>query len=662
TYANLKIQHHIREANTVHLPQVRVANSVTNEFKNALRFFQDAVTLGEAEFLNKGQQRLKAAMQALNQLDLEREEDLHLLKQQQRCQAELAQYIEKTSTVYPKLISNMEDKALLEEAGKLFKRGELLRDHLIQLQEEIYNQVKKQLDEVQLASARRLRDNIITAFSIALIALIAVYLIVRRFILYPLQETVAFARQFGAGRFGQRIPVRRRDEIGVLALNLNYMAERLQNTIRELEHQQEHLEELVKERTRELEEDIQRRLQAEARFKAAFHTNPATMVISKLENGEIVELNDAFTRLFGYTREEAIGKTGYELNIYLEDDSREVIKESLKTTGRYFNSDFKLRNREGETLHTVLACELLKIDDVNHILVVIIDITEQKRMEEKLAEAQKQLLENAHLAGKAEVATEVLHNVGNVLNSVGVTVSQLYQTIEHSRIKYLDAAVAKLKENAQVDSKLTSFFAKMSESLLREHEDITNHINRLRDFTQHITDIISLQQTYSRNVEFKEHIAIDEIVENAINIHRASFERHGMQLEFIPSKLPPRFWQRAKILQIIINLIRNAKDALLESQAPDKKLKIWIVHSEDENMVHIHVKDNGIGISKENLDKIFQHGFTTKKHGHGFGLHSCANIAREMGGDLTVRSEGEGKGAEFILSLSYQDEPLPAGV
>ena len=107
--------------------------------------------------------------------------------------------------------------------------------------------------------------------------------------------------------------------------------------------------------------------------------------------------------------------------------------------------------------------------------------------------------------------------------------------------------------------------------------------------------------------------------------------------------------EKHKILQILVNLLRNAKHACQESDRADKRLTVRVING--DGRVRISVIDNGIGIPPENLIRIFSHGFTTKKDGHGFGLHSGALAAKEMDGSLTVHSDGPGQGSTFTLEL-----------
>jgi signal transduction histidine kinase len=129
-----------------------------------------------------------------------------------------------------------------------------------------------------------------------------------------------------------------------------------------------------------------------------------------------------------------------------------------------------------------------------------------------------------------------------------------------------------------------------------------------------------------------------------------AFERHGVEVERQFSAVPPIRVDRHKVLQILINLIRNAKYALDDVERIDKKIVISI-SDPNERYIQIVVSDNGIGIAPENLTRIFAHGFTTREGGHGFGLHSGAIAARSMGGAITVASAGIGQGATFTLEL-----------
>ncbi len=185
-------------------------------------------------------------------------------------------------------------------------------------------------------------------------------------------------------------------------------------------------------------------------------------------------------------------------------------------------------------------------------------------------------------------------------------------------------------------------------------------ISRLRvlvDNVQHIRDIASMQQSYAKVSGVEAQISLSKLVEDAIQINSAGLERHGVQLIREFEELPDVEIDKQRTLQILVNLINNAKYALSDSNKEEKLLSFRIYkHCEDR--FRIEVADNGVGISEDNLTKIFSHGFTTMEHGHGFGLHSCALTSKEMGGSLTVHGEGVGQGATFTLELPFK----PVGV
>jgi two-component system NtrC family sensor kinase len=141
-----------------------------------------------------------------------------------------------------------------------------------------------------------------------------------------------------------------------------------------------------------------------------------------------------------------------------------------------------------------------------------------------------------------------------------------------------------------------------------------------------------------------------ELVEDALRLNAGAVERHRVTVvrEYEPA--PPVSVDRHKVLQILVNLIRNSKYALDERGHTDKVMTFRIRRVGAERIA-ISVIDNGVGIRPENLQRIFEHGFTTRKHGHGFGLHSGALAAKELCGSLTAHSDGPGKGAAFTLEL-----------
>jgi ligand-binding sensor domain-containing protein/signal transduction histidine kinase len=279
-----------------------------------------------------------------------------------------------------------------------------------------------------------------------------------------------------------------------------------------------------------------------------------------------------------------------------------------------------------------------------------------------LALDQENALEKSRMAGKAEVATTVLHNVGNVLNSINVSSTLIEEKIRKSRIANLGKVVAMLEEHAAdlpaffgrdpKGRQLPAYLATLSGHLSGEREEILNELKSLDRDIDHIKQIITSQQSYAR-ASGLEPLKLSEVVEDAIRIHAGGFEQRKVKIIREFDELAPVVTDKHKVMQILINLIGNAKYALDNSTADEKRLVIGL-HNNGDDRVKIAVTDNGMGISPENLAHMFQYGFTTRKEGHGFGLHSGALTAKELGGSLTVHSEGLGRGASFILEIPRQ--------
>jgi signal transduction histidine kinase len=292
-------------------------------------------------------------------------------------------------------------------------------------------------------------------------------------------------------------------------------------------------------------------------------------------------------------------------------------------------------------------------------------IAERKRMQLEIERVHKQLLETSRQAGMAEIATNVLHNVGNVLNSVNVSTSMVTDSVKKSKIASLANVVALLREHEHdlgtfitSDAKgrqLPGFLSQLSDHLLADQTATVKELESLRSNIEHINEIVAMQQSYATVSGVTEIINLTELVEDSLRLNEGSLSRHGVAVVREFENVPPVNIDKHKVLQILTNLIRNAKHACQDAERTDKRLTVRVVNGEVR--IKISVSDNGIGIPPENLTRIFSHGFTTRKDGHGFGLHSGALAAKELGGSLTAQSDGPGKGATFTLELPVQREP-----
>ncbi|HLW25973.1 MAG TPA: ATP-binding protein, partial [Steroidobacteraceae bacterium] len=171
----------------------------------------------------------------------------------------------------------------------------------------------------------------------------------------------------------------------------------------------------------------------------------------------------------------------------------------------------------------------------------------------------------------------------------------------------------------------------------------------LRENLEHIKDTVAMQQKYAKRCGVTEIVLPADLVEDSLRLNAGALERHGVTLRREFNEVPAINVDRHKVLQILVNLIRNAKYACDDSGRPDKLIILRIESA--GHGVRISVIDNGIGISPENMARLFSHGFTTRASGHGFGLHSAVLAAQELGGSLHAQSAGPGCGATFVLEL-----------
>lgn len=272
---------------------------------------------------------------------------------------------------------------------------------------------------------------------------------------------------------------------------------------------------------------------------------------------------------------------------------------------------------------------------------------------------QKRLVDSAHRSGMAEIATGVLHNIGNILNGVNISNQVIIDKVEHSKIDGLLKANELLKDNIDrledfllydpKGKKLLEYYLSIGDILKTEVDEINDESQSLSKKIALMKDVISTQQSYAKNEYLNESVDPITIVEDAISIHHVSLLKSNIRIIKNYSKTQNINIHRAKTINILINLLKNSQEAL-ESNNNDKYIKIDI-YQNNYKSVTIKFSDNGEGILKENINKIFSHGFTTKTNGHGFGLHTCANSMVEMGGKIVVESDGSNKGATFILTF-----------
>jgi PAS domain S-box-containing protein len=403
---------------------------------------------------------------------------------------------------------------------------------------------------------------------------------------------------------------------------------------------------------------------SEERYRRLFDDALDGICLVEEQSGMILDCNPALLKLVGREKHEVVGQSQRILH-----PPSEAIGETTRSFERHRQEkagqtiEVPILTKAGEVRTAEIRAIVSEVQGRKTMVGIFRDITERKRAQAELENLHQQLLEASRRAGMAEIATNVLHNVGNVLNSVNVSTSLVVESVKKSRTSSLARVVVLLQEHAQdlgafitQDSRgkhVPAHLAQLSEHLLAEQETNARELDSLRRNVDHIKEIVAMQQNYATFGGVKEMVNVANLVEDSLRMNAGALNRHEVEVIREFEDVPPLNVEKHKILQILVNLLRNAKYACDDSERADKRLTVRVVNG--EGRIKISVIDNGVGIPPENLTRIFNHGFTTRKQGHGFGLHSGALAAKEMGGSLTVHSDGVGQGAAFTLEL-----PCPA--
>ncbi|MBO1317662.1 ATP-binding protein [Acanthopleuribacter pedis] len=278
----------------------------------------------------------------------------------------------------------------------------------------------------------------------------------------------------------------------------------------------------------------------------------------------------------------------------------------------------------------------------------------------RLRRTQRGLIDGAHSSGMAEIATGVLHNIGNILNSLNVSVEtcrDLMQHFEGGGLKKLRHLLTHLEEMtpekimAQQEDwpKFQQYLQRLVRLLEKEQNSLAEELGQIHEQARLIHKSLVAQSDYAREVSYSETLDLNEVINDILLADTRLEEQFRVHIhrEFVD--LPPVQGIRSKLSYAFLCLVENACEAMTHLPPDDRRLTIKTLIRDHE--IHVSVRDNGIGIPHDRLNSIFQYGFTTKPDGNGFGLHSCANAMREMGGRVLVDSEGEGRGAIFTLAL-----------
>lgn len=278
----------------------------------------------------------------------------------------------------------------------------------------------------------------------------------------------------------------------------------------------------------------------------------------------------------------------------------------------------------------------------------------------QLRETQRELIEVSRCAGVAEMAAGILHNIGNALNSVNTSTGVVCDRLNSLKLESVSRIEQLLLDESEPwggafrrnerGVKIVNYIRSLHDHLQESRVALKREAQLLRESVDHVNQTVAAQQSFAQIAGAPEDLDPSEPMRYALRLCEAELLRDKIDVVREFGNVPAVRIERHKVVQIMVNLIRNAKDALAGSPRQNRRLRLG-VRLGQPSCIECYVSDNGMGITAENLNKVFSMGFTTKEGRHGFGLHNSAIAADSMGGVLSVHSEGTGCGATFALTL-----------
>jgi PAS domain S-box-containing protein len=375
--------------------------------------------------------------------------------------------------------------------------------------------------------------------------------------------------------------------------------------------------------------------------------------------GHLTYANPQYRAMFGLTDGQSLDDWAKAVHPIDRPRIEAIWADFFRDSAATTQFEYRTLACSGETRNLAEHVVAVTAEGVSGFVGTITDVTELKQAQDELEILHRQLVHASRLAGRAEVATNILHNVGNVLNSVNVSADLASARIKNSKLSSLhrvvdllrakDTDLAAFFRDDERSRRLPAYLGKLAGQLVADQNQVLAELAALKNGIDHIKDIVAMQQNYARLGGVADVVDVVTLVEDSLHLNEGALTRHGVIVRREFDEVPQIVVDKHRVLQILVNLIRNAKEACAESEREDKVVLVRVTI--DGSRLQISVKDNGVGIAPENLTRIFNHGFTTKKEGHGFGLHSGALTAIELGGELRVQSDGQGHGAVFTLCL-----------
>ena len=457
-------------------------------------------------------------------------------------------------------------------------------------------------------------------------------------VMHPLQRLLQAIREVSARgeETGGRVAIDRADELGTLGHAFNDMLERLERSRAALTSNEKFLEAIV--------ENI-----------------PILLGVQDAATLRFVRFNRAGEATLGLRREDLLGRTPHEI-FPVEAATRYVARDrAILAAG--VPVDVPEERVQTKTLgERILYTRKIPIFDAKrrpiYLLGLSEDITERRHIEDVRRFG-------AFQAGIAEMSVSVLHNIGNAVTAITDDAEQILRAARDlGRVAELLLADAdrtsKLLPSPgdsphnlpQVVARLLTVQREIARTI--QGDGIQERAARIERSVRHIADIVRIQQSAALPSGGSSSFSLQRLLDDALVMQGESLSRHEVTVTMnIDPKADEVTTYRNRLLQALINMIKNSYEAIRERQAEEPIAGHIVITSRavSPERVELSIADNGIGIEQDRLQSIFRFGYSTKVRGSGFGLHSVANFVQEQGGHIEARSAGRNQGAELLIEL-----------
>jgi PAS domain S-box-containing protein len=383
--------------------------------------------------------------------------------------------------------------------------------------------------------------------------------------------------------------------------------------------------------------------QSEEKFARLFRLSPDAIVLMRFDDGLVIDVNEAFSRLTGFAYGDAVGKSSHELGVLGNLEAREMIMRRIEADGQIDDFVFELERKDGPSLVCTLTCQVLSVGGESCILAVLRDVTELRRMQEVMVQTEKMISVGGIAAG-------VAHEINNPLGIIMASVQNLAQRTRADFPKNVDVA-----RKIGLDMALLDQYMQL--------RGVPGFIATIQNSTMRAAEIIRHMLDFSRRSESKRAVCqLRAIVDRALALAGSDYD---LKKEFdfkririvreCDDELPEINCTETEIEQVVLNLLRNAAQALAAARSSDPVIVVRIMNA--GSVVVLEVEDNGPGMTAEIQRRVFEPFFTTKPPGVGTGLGLSVSyfiVTRNHGGRMRVESS-PGRGAKFVIELPALD-------